>query len=379
MPTQSSSIDNTTTPGIDYAGANLSWTIAPGVLVHSRDTYGVRSSFSGSTLINHGNIFSGNSTGVSFTGGSSVIINAAGHSIAGSNGILVDGDGATITNHGRMAGYDAYGAAFDVNSKHVVLNNDGEIYGRGNGIAAGSDLGGPTINNSGLVYSDNFGVAVSTSTGTGPTTIIHNAAGGTIRGTVAAIFTGTLGAPIALDNNGTLTGGITCNAVAANDKVVNHGKILGQVHLGSGNDSFTGTGGTSGAVFGEDGIDVLKGGSHKDILIGGLGRDSLRGAAAADKFVFNAVLESVKGPNHDSILDFSHTQHDKINLSAIDANTTLGGNQAFHFIGSHAFGHHKGELRYSNHLLQGDTDGNGVADIEVHVNAAHLVAGDFVL
>jgi hypothetical protein len=95
--------------------------------------------------------------------------------------------------------------------------------------------------------------------------------------------------------------------------------------------------------------------------------------------VFNDVLESVKGVNHDSILDFNHTQHDKIDLHVIDADSAVGGNQAFHFIGSHVFGHHKGELRYANHLLQGDTDGNGVADIEVHVNAAHLVAGDFVV
>jgi serralysin len=89
--------------------------------------------------------------------------------------------------------------------------------------------------------------------------------------------------------------------------------------------------------------------------------------------------DSVKGVNHDSILDFNYAQHDKIDLSAIDAKTLVLGDQAFHFIGSHAFGHHKGELRYANHLLQGDTDGNGVADIEVHVNAAHLVAGDFIL
>jgi hypothetical protein len=91
------------------------------------------------------------------------------------------------------------------------------------------------------------------------------------------------------------------------------------------------------------------------------------------------VLESVKGANHDSILDFSHAEHDKIDLHAIDAKTLVTGDQAFHFIGSSAFGHHKGELRYSNHLQQGDTDGNSIADIEVHVNAALLVAGDFIL
>jgi Ca2+-binding RTX toxin-like protein len=154
---------------------------------------------------------------------------------------------------------------------------------------------------------------------------------------------------------------------------------VGAVHLGSGNDTFNGTGGTSGSVFSEDGNDVLKGGSHNDALIGGLGKDALTDAAGADKFVFNAVLDSVLGANHDSILDFSHTQNDKIDPHVIDANSTLGGDQAFHFIGSQGFHHVAGELRFGNHLLRGDTDGNSVADFEVHVNAAQLATGDFIL
>jgi serralysin len=60
------------------------------------------------------------------------------------------------------------------------------------------------------------------------------------------------------------------------------------------------------------------------------------------------------------------------------------GIQAFHFIGSQAFHSHGsthvyGELRYANHILQGDVNGDGKADFEVHVNAASLATGDFVL
>jgi serralysin len=98
-----------------------------------------------------------------------------------------------------------------------------------------------------------------------------------------------------------------------------------------------------------------------------------------DTFDFNSIKETVKGSSRDQILDFSHSQGDKIDLSTIDAKTHASGNQAFHFIGTHAFAHHDGELRFANHILQGDVNGDGKADFEIHVNATSLVAGDFTL
>jgi Ca2+-binding RTX toxin-like protein len=361
---QPTDITETTNVGITYASNNDSWTINTGIIVSSSDNIGVLSNKNGSTLINKGNIFSGSLVGVYFNGNNSHITNNSGHNIAGPQGIFDGSDGATVTNHGTLTGYDFDGIAFGPTSNHVVLNNDGEIYGRLAGVTTGSGLQGGTIHNSGLIRSDQFGVEVNILAGL--TTIIDNAAGGTIKGTDAAIDT--LEGRISLSNHGTLVGGIDCRAPNKHDVVANHGTIVGQVHLGSGSDSF-----------GEAGNDTLKGGAHNDILIGGLGKDALTGAAGADKFVFNTTLESVKGVNHDSILDFTHIQHDKIDLHVIDANSVLGGNQAFHSIGSAGFHHVRGELRFANHLLQGDTDGNGVADIEVHVNAVHLVAGDIIL
>jgi hypothetical protein len=95
--------------------------------------------------------------------------------------------------------------------------------------------------------------------------------------------------------------------------------------------------------------------------------------------VFNNVLESAVGANRDVIKDFSRAQHDRINLSAIDANTNVINDQAFHFIGAKGFHHVAGELRYAHHTLQGDDDGDGLADFQIHVNAAQLVKGDFLL
>ena len=367
----------TANDAVQYAIDDATCTIAGGVLVASHDHYGVFSNKNSSTLINNGTIFSGNFGGVGVSGANCTIVNNAGRNIAGYlSGIDLNGDGATVTNHGRVSGYGGSGILFNTSSNQVVLNNDGEIYGYAHGVEAFSDFDGGTINNTGTIQSDNVGIRISTSPGL--VTFIDNR--GSIAGAEAAIFTLGLGR-ISLTNSGTIDGQIHCTASSGNvdDLVVNRGTIKGEVHLGDGADSFNGKGGSSGTIFGEDGNDTLKGGSHKDVLVGGLDMDHLTGGANADKFVFNAVLESVQGTTHDSILDFSHAQHDKIDLHLIDANNFMGGDQAFHFIGAKNFSLLGGELRYANHLLQADVDGNGAADIEIHVNAAHLTKGDFVL
>lgn len=66
-----------------------------------------------------------------------------------------------------------------------------------------------------------------------------------------------------------------------------------------------------------------------------------------------------------SILDFSTARGDKIDVSKIDANNKLVGNQAFSFIGDQAFHNTAGELRFSQRLLQGDLNGDGKADFEI--------------
>lgn len=103
------------------------------------------------------------------------------------------------------------------------------------------------------------------------------------------------------------------------------------------------------------------------------------GGGALDKFVFNALGESVVGANRDVITDFNHSQHDKIDLHLIDATSVGAGDQAFIFIGGKGFDNVAGELRYSHHLLTGDVDGDRVADFEIHVNALHLAKADFIL
>ena len=74
----------------------------------------------------------------------------------------------------------------------------------------------------------------------------------------------------------------------------------------------------------------------------------------------------------DKILDFE-VGVDKIDVSSIDANSTVGSDQAFSFIGSAAFSHTAGELRAELvsgvwHVA-GDIDGNGAADFAILLTA----------
>jgi serralysin len=138
----------------------------------------------------------------------------------------------------------------------------------------------------------------------------------------------------------------------------------------NGNDTYTGTrfGDT---IVGNGGNDKLKGGAGKDKLTGGLGADDLWGGSGADTFIFKSIKESgTKSSTRDSIFDFSPAEKDKIHLSAIDADTTKKGNQAFTFIGEKAFSGKAGELCYekarSDSYVYGDVTGDKVADFAIH-------------
>ncbi|HWM31860.1 MAG TPA: PQQ-dependent sugar dehydrogenase [Methyloceanibacter sp.] len=147
---------------------------------------------------------------------------------------------------------------------------------------------------------------------------------------------------------------------------------------GSGNDKLNGDAGND-TLDGGSGDDKLDGGDGKDFMSGGSGRDFFTGGAGSDRFDFNLVSDSKTGSARDKIIDFKHSQGDKIDLSGIDARTNTSGNNAFKFIGDKAFSKTAGELRFKSNIVQGDVNGDGIADFEIHVNVSKLVAGDFVL
>ncbi|WP_262271038.1 M10 family metallopeptidase [Microvirga yunnanensis] len=146
---------------------------------------------------------------------------------------------------------------------------------------------------------------------------------------------------------------------------------------GSGNDSLTGNNGANG-LKGGAGSDKLYGLEAGDSLDGGAGADTLSGGAGADIFDFNAVKDSLPGAR-DTIQDFLPGS-DRIDLRTIDANTAVGGDQAFVFIGAKAFTGESGQLAFSGGVLSGDVNGDRIADFRINVaGITALAATDFIL
>lgn len=131
-------------------------------------------------------------------------------------------------------------------------------------------------------------------------------------------------------------------------------------------------------LYGGSGRDALDGGTDDDLLVGGRGGDWLTGGDGNDTFRFNAKDSPGGKAGKDTILDFA--TGDVIDLAPIDADKGKHGNQGFDYIGKKAFTGDAGELRYKKGNLQGDTDGDGHADLVIKIEGApHLGGGDFLL
>lgn len=164
-----------------------------------------------------------------------------------------------------------------------------------------------------------------------------------------------------------------------NDVAVNNGlyslieadQLLGT----SGKDEITGTN-KANIFFGSGGNDTLKGLGGSDHIQGGNGADSLFGGSGADFFVYEFGSESTSAVS-DTIHDFSQKQHDRIDLSDLIKSQ-------FEFVGTKAFSDHVPEVRYeiahASTTVFIDTDGNGKANMVIHLEGAiHLQAADFLL
>jgi len=113
-----------------------------------------------------------------------------------------------------------------------------------------------------------------------------------------------------------------------------------------GADSLTGGTGAD-SLEGMNGSDVLRGDNGHDTLNGGAGRDDLYGGSGGDSFVWWDTSETgATAGTADAVHDFNRAQGDVIDLSAIDADMHAAGNQTFDFIGTAAFTGTPGEIRY---------------------------------
>ncbi len=152
------------------------------------------------------------------------------------------------------------------------------------------------------------------------------------------------------------------------------GKVIVNLQTGlssgaDGADTLSGIENLAGSSFSDElignvGANELNGGGGKDRLTGGGGADLLIGGAGKDRFVFLSTDDSTEGAL-DLISDM--LAGDILDLSAIDANEGVGGNQAFVFSTSltGAAGQYTVSFVEGQSLLQADTDGDGLADLSI--------------
>ena len=162
--------------------------------------------------------------------------------------------------------------------------------------------------------------------------------------------------------------GFASTGVIQNDDAV----ILDGTHL---NDVIIGNGNAN-VIHGGKGADEIHGGTRGDILSGGPGNDT---------FVYDSIYDSVRLVRHDEITDLGHG-HDTIDLSAIDANALVAGDQAFHLV--HHVHHKAGELKLVYHhtgalagktTIQGYTNNDHIPDLFIVLDGNHHNFTDFVL
>jgi VCBS repeat-containing protein len=119
---------------------------------------------------------------------------------------------------------------------------------------------------------------------------------------------------------------------------------------------------------------VLYGGAGNDILIGGIGEDYLYGGDGNDTFVLGSTADSIEGAR-DQIRDWETS--DIIDLADIDANTSIGGNQDFTFLGLGAADLTVGQsqLKYFQSFgttyLVGNATADNQADFVIQINGLH--------
>lgn len=135
-------------------------------------------------------------------------------------------------------------------------------------------------------------------------------------------------------------------------------------------------------LIGGSGRNTLVGRDGDDRLEGGGGADILEGDAGHDVFVYTTLADSTGGAV-DRIRDFD-TARDRLDLSAIDADATSAGNQAFRFIDSSAFTD-PGQVRVRSMAggvtVEASTDADAAPELTISLSPfnGRLDASDFLL
>jgi VCBS repeat-containing protein len=187
-----------------------------------------------------------------------------------------------------------------------------------------------------------------------------------------------------------------------NNRIVDHAANA-IIYAGAGDDIVWGNNGDD-TIYGGSGDDILYGQAGKDVLYGGSGNDTLYGRyyadtlvgglgndliylgpdLAVDRVVYNSVAEG-----GDFVFEFNPAK-DEIDLSAIDANVSAAGNQAFAWGGTTATAYGvwtqyvataaNPDGTLGGTMVYADVDGDTVADFQIQlVGNITLTAAEIVL
>lgn len=347
---------------------------------------------SGTGFLRNSGAITGDLAGVSFSNGFASVSTAMTWTITNGGeisgrvaGINAQDGNLALTN--SSAGQISAGAGDAITCLGLLnLTNWGTISATGSGgdgIVLGASSGFTEINNFGTISTTN-GLGINAASVTVGAVFLTNH--GIIQGAASAYSGGAVADVIT--NFGTMS---AVGTGSGNDQVRNAGLISSFVILSLGNDSYDGRGGSvagyidggigndtlrgggidddlrggvdadlliggdgDDSLSGSDGDDLLRGGDGDDVLQAGLGLDVLTGGLGADLFLFGSATEISVGAAIDRIRDFEYGV-DIVDLSALPTLT---------YIGAVAFSNIAGQLRYQRSIgqLQGDLDGDGVAD-----------------
>jgi Ca2+-binding RTX toxin-like protein len=107
-------------------------------------------------------------------------------------------------------------------------------------------------------------------------------------------------------------------------------------------------------LWGMDGDDLLLGGEGNDEIVGGAGMDEMAGDLGADRLVWTSITDTgVTVATGDIVYGFDRSEGDRLDLYEVDADVYAAGDQAFRFIGAAAFSGTPGEINYV--YVDGDT------------------------
>lgn len=134
-------------------------------------------------------------------------------------------------------------------------------------------------------------------------------------------------------------------------------------------------------LYGGLGNDTLYGGEGNDVLVGGRGADLLNGGAGHDRFVFAATESGVEKVIRGFAIN------DVIDLSKIDANSRIPGNQQFRLLApDQEFTGNPGEIRKTlgyepgrPTILDLDVNGDRKSDLTIKVFSDNFINSEDII